>query len=128
MLELHPLEFGTYYADITRGSFEMFTLRAVGSNVDPDYFRLVFASDQMPPFGFNRGHYRNPQLDALLRQARLEPDPQRRKLIFAQIQQIVAEDVPYISLWFNDNICVHRARITNVQLSPVRRFRLSQFD
>ena len=35
---------------------------------------------------------------------------------------VVAEDIPYISLWFNDNICVHRARITNIQLSPTGDF------
>jgi len=121
-LEIHPLEFGTFFGDINRGSFELFTLRAVGSNVDPDFFSLVFESDHMEPYGFNRGRYRNPQLDALLKQARVEQDPQRRKLIFAQVQQMVAEDVPYISLWFNDNICVHRSRITNVNLSPIGDF------
>ena len=121
-LEIHPLEFGTFYGDVARGSFELFTMRAVGSNALPDFFALVFGSDRMPPYGFNRGHYRNPQLDALLKQARLEQDPQRRKLIFAQVQRLVAEDVPYISLWFNDNICVHRARITNLQLSPTGDF------
>jgi len=121
-LEVHPLEFGTFYGDISRGSFEMFTLRAVGSNVDPDFFALVFGSDKLPPFGFNRGHYRNPQLDALLAQARREQNPQQQKLIFAQVQKLVAEDVPYISLWFNDNICVHRTRITNVRLSPAGDF------
>ncbi|MGO9642355.1 MAG: ABC transporter substrate-binding protein [Candidatus Acidiferrales bacterium] len=121
-LELRPLEFGTFYADVTRGSFELFTMRWVGANADPDFFELVFASDQMPPNGNNRGHYRNPQLDALLAQARLEQDPQRRKAIFARVQQVVAEDVPYISLWFNDNICVHRTRITNVELSPTGDF------
>ena len=77
-LELRPLEFGTFYADVTRGSFELFTLRWLGTNADPDFFEFAFGSDQMPPYGANRGHYRNPQLDALLAQARLEQDPQRR--------------------------------------------------
>jgi peptide/nickel transport system substrate-binding protein len=76
----------------------------------------------MPPAGFNRGHYRNPQLDALMAQASIEPDIVKRKALFLQVQQIVAEDVPYISLWFNDNICVHRTRITGIELSPAGNY------
>ncbi len=39
--------------------------------------------------------------------------------LFSKIQKIVAEDLPYFSLWFLDNISVHRKRISNVQLSPI---------
>ena len=91
-------------------------------NNDPSVFQYVFESDHTPPAGFNRGHYRNPQLDALMAQAASEPNLDRRKALYFQIQQIVAEDVPYISLWFNDNICVHRARITGIELSPAGNY------
>jgi len=117
-LELRALEFGTLYADITKGNFELCTLRWIGVNDDPSVFEFVFESDHMPPLGANRGHYRNPHLDSLLVQAAAEPDIERRKTLFYQAQQIIAEDEPYISLWFADNICVHRARVTGVELSP----------
>jgi peptide/nickel transport system substrate-binding protein len=71
----------------------------------------------MPPMGGNRGHYRNAPLDALLDQARVESNLEKRRALFSQIQKIVALDVPYISLWFMDNVSVHRKRINNVQLS-----------
>jgi peptide/nickel transport system substrate-binding protein len=121
-LELRALEFGTLYADITHGNFELYTLRWIGVNNDPSVFQYAFESDHMPPAGFNRGHYRNPQLDALMAQASIEPDIVKRKALFLQVQQIVAEDVPYISLWFNDNICVHRTRITGIELSPAGNY------
>jgi len=121
-LELRAVEFGTLYADITRGNFELYTLRWIGVNNDPAVYQYAFDSDRMPPAGFNRGHYRNPQLDALMAQASAEPDIGRRKELFIEIQQIVAEDVPYISLWFNDNICVHRTRITGIELSPAGNY------
>jgi len=117
-LELRALEFGTLYSDITQGNFELYTLRWIGVNNDPSVFQFAFESDHMPPAGANRGHYRNSQLDALMAQARAEPDPEKRKALFYQIQQIVAEDLPYVSLWFNDNICVHRTRITGIELAP----------
>jgi ABC-type transport system substrate-binding protein len=51
-------------------------------------------------------------------QARKESDREKRRKLFSEIQKDVAEDAPYLSLWFQDNICVHRARIGNVKLTP----------
>jgi len=68
--------------------------------------------------GGNRGHYRNPELDALLDQARVESNMEKRRELFGKIQKIVAADLPYFSLWFMDNVSVHRKRIEGVQLSP----------
>ena len=118
-LELRPLEFATFYSDITRGSFELYTARWVGGNNDPDMFEYVFSSKRVPPDGANRGHYRNPQLDELLDRARVEMDRGKRKRIFSEVQKIVAEDEPYLDLWYRNNMCVHRRRLTGVVLPPV---------
>ncbi|HTC62860.1 MAG TPA: ABC transporter substrate-binding protein [Candidatus Saccharimonadales bacterium] len=118
-LDVRPLEFATLYSDMARGSFEIFTLRWIGANNDPDtFFEYVFDSRKAPPAGANRGHYRNPEVDALLDQARVEGDREKRRAIFSRVQKIVAEDLPYVSLWFMDNVSVHRKRISGVQLSP----------
>jgi peptide/nickel transport system substrate-binding protein len=117
-LELRPLENATFQADIGRGSFQLYTLRWLGANNDPDIFDLVFNSKRMPPNGANRGHYKNPELDALIDQQRVEMDREKRKAIVAEIQKIVAVDEPYITLWYNDNVCVHRGRVNGIELSP----------
>jgi peptide/nickel transport system substrate-binding protein len=117
-LELKSLEFATFYSDITRGSFQLYTQRWVGGNNDPDMFEYVFSSKKFPPDGANRGHYRNAQLDALLDRARVEMDREKRKAILSQVQKIVAEDEPYINLWYPDNVCVHRARLTGIEIPP----------
>jgi peptide/nickel transport system substrate-binding protein len=117
-LELRSLEYGTFYSDLTRGSFQLFTSRWVGGNNDPDIFEYVLSSKKFPPEGANRGHYRNPRLDALLDAARVEPDREKRKAILWEIQKIVAEDEPYLLLWYLDNVCVHRARLTDVRIPP----------
>ena len=67
--------------------------------------------------GGNRGHYRNPEVDALLDRARAEDDREKRRELFSKVQKIVAEDLPYVSLLFMDNVSVHRKRISDVQLS-----------
>jgi peptide/nickel transport system substrate-binding protein len=117
-LQLKPLENATFVSDIGRGSFQLYTFRWVGANNDPDIFRYVFSSKRMPPDGANRGHYRNPALDALIDQQRVEMDLAKRKALLSQIQKIVASDEPYINLWYMDNVCVHRDRITDIVLSP----------
>jgi len=117
-VDLRSNEFGTFYGDIVRGNFQMFTLRWVGGNNDPDLFERVFHSQQVPPKGWNRGHYDNPRLDQLTEQARKEPDQEKRKLAYSEIQKIVADDLPYISLWYFKNVCLYNSRIANITVSP----------
>jgi ABC-type transport system substrate-binding protein len=117
-LELRPLEFATFFSDITRGSFQMYALRWVGANNDPDIFEFVFSSKKMPPAGANRGHYSNPQLDALLQEEHVEVDQVKRKALLSQVQKMVAKDEPYINLWYVDNVCVHRDRLTGIVIPP----------
>ena len=117
-LELRPYEFATFYADITRGNFQLYFLRWIGANNDPDIFEYVFHSRKIPPDGANRGHYRNPRLDELVDRARVESDRARRRQLYSGVQKIVADDLPYLSLWYFDNVAVHRRRVTAVHVPP----------
>jgi peptide/nickel transport system substrate-binding protein len=122
-IELRPLEFATFYSDVTHGSFQLYTFRWVGaSNSDPDIFEYVFDSKKTPPAGANRGHYRNPKLDVLLDRQRVEMDREKRKAILSEVQKIVAEDEPYVNLWYVDNVAVHRTRVTGVAIAPTGDF------
>ncbi len=122
VLDLRPLETATFLSDVSRGSFQLYSLRWVGANNDPDIFDYVFNSKRMPPLGANRGHYRNPALDALIQQEKVEMDRDKRKAILSQIQKLVAEDEPYINLWYVDNVCVHRTRVTGITLAPTGEY------
>jgi peptide/nickel transport system substrate-binding protein len=117
-LDVRSLETATFFSDITHGSFQMYTFRWLGVNNDPSFFEFAFDSANMPPNGANRGHYSNPALDALIAKARVEIDRDKQKAIDWQIQQIIANDEPYLNLWFNDTVCVHRTRVTGVKMSP----------
>src|SRR6202034_497620 len=67
-LEVRSFEFATFYADISKGAFQMYTLRWIGGNEDPDIFH-TFDSQRFPPHGTNRGRYVNAELDALIKEA-----------------------------------------------------------
>ncbi len=117
-LDLRSAEFGTFYADITRGAFQMYILRWTGSNEDPDIFRYAYASASFPPRGGNRGRYSNPQVDDLLRRAAGETTEEARRQDEIQLQEVLATDLPSIPLWYPDVVVVHSARLTHMQLDP----------
>jgi peptide/nickel transport system substrate-binding protein len=117
-MDIRSAEFGTFYADITHGAFQMYMLRWIGVNEDPDIFRYVFASASFPPKGANRGHYDNPALDALLMQAANASDQPTRRALYLQAQQILATDLPTLPLWYVDNVVVHNARVTGIVQDP----------
>lgn len=117
-LELRSAEFGTFYADITRGAFQMYMLRWTGSNEDPDIFRYAYAAGSFPPRGGNRGRYSNPELGALLARAATEPDQTTRAASYRAVQEILATDLPSVPLWYPDVVVVHSDRLTNLHLEP----------
>jgi len=117
-LELRPLELATLLSDASRGNFQITYSRWVGANNDPDVFEFVFSSKRFPPDGANRGHYRNPRVDALVDQIRVEMDREKRKALCSEVQKILAVDLPYLPLWFTDVVSVHRRSLGELQLSP----------
>jgi peptide/nickel transport system substrate-binding protein len=116
-LEVRSFEFATFYADIAKGAFQMYTLRWIGGNEDPDIFRYAYATASAPPHGANRGYYSNPALDALIAQASAALTQSDRASIYAKIQQILANELPSINLWYLDTVIVHNRRLENVKLS-----------
>ena len=118
VLDIRTFEFATFFADVTHGEFQMYSLRWVGGNEDPDIFDLVFHSSRFPPNGSNRGYYSNMRVDALIDQGRRELDQAKRKQIYAELQQILAEDLPYVNLWYFDNVLVHAKRVHGMKLDP----------
>ena len=120
-LEVRSYEFATLYADVLKGNFQLFTLQWVGAS-DPDMLRRVFHSAQTPPIGFNRGYYKNDEVDRLIDQATVATDDAERGRLYREAQRRIAEDAPYISLWYKTHVAVARPGVTGVTLSPMADF------
>ena len=80
-------------------------------------FLIEPSTKRLPPNGANRGHYRNPRVDALTDQIRVEMDQEKRKALCSDIQKILAEDLPYLPMWFSDVVSVHRRSIGALELT-----------
>jgi peptide/nickel transport system substrate-binding protein len=114
-LQIRSAEFGTFYADVTKGAFQMYALRWIGSNEDPDIFRYAYGSGSFPPKGGNRGRYANARVDALLAAAAAVTDETERRKDYVEVQRILAEDLPGIPLWYPNNEVVHTRHVTGVR-------------
>jgi peptide/nickel transport system substrate-binding protein len=117
-LELRTYEFATFYSDVTRGAFQMYSLRWIGGNEQPDIFSYAFSTATFSPKGANRSHYSNPRLDALLADATASANLDQRRRDYAEAQQILARELPAINLWYRDTVVVHNRRLTHVIPTP----------
>ncbi len=109
-LEVRTYEWGTFYGDIKKGNFHLYSLSWVGI-MDPNIYYNLFHSQSTPPYGNNRGRYRNPEIDRLLERGRKSPSPEERKRIYSKVQKILALDLPAIPLWWRKNVVVMKRNI-----------------
>ncbi len=122
-LEIRSYEWQTFYNDIIKGNFQLYPLRWIGAT-DPDIYRYCFHSQSLPPKGANRGGYHNQTIDRLIDQARTTTNREELKELYSQIQKIIANDAPYISLWYNTNVAVMKKEIQGLTLYPTATFRV----
>ena len=116
-LDIRSYEFATFYADVVKGAFQLYSLRWVGgSNQDPDVFENVFDSASFAPRRANRGYYSNPEVDRRIAEGRRSVDAQQRTAIYAKLQELLNEELPYVHLWWSDHVMVHSNRMENVQI------------
>ena len=108
----------TFSADIEKGNFQTYSRRWIGGNNDPDIFNLIFHSERTPPEGANRGFYKNLRVDELIEIGQRETDLEKRKAAYQEIQKIVAEELPYVSLFYVNNVAVFNKRIHGMTLYP----------
>jgi peptide/nickel transport system substrate-binding protein len=120
-LDVRSYEFATLLSDVVRGNVQLYTLQFVGVT-DPDMLRRAFHSAQMPPDGFNRGYYRNPEVDRLIDAATASLDESERRRLYGEAQRLIAEDAPAIGLWAKTNVAVSQPGLTGVELSPTAEF------
>ena len=121
-LDIRSFESATFLADVSKGAYQVHSLRWIGGNQDPDMFENVFATSSFAPKRSNRTFYSNPKVDELIKEGRSTLDQQKRKAIYDEVQQIVAVDLPYINLWYLDNVLVHTNRVHGITLTPAGNY------
>ncbi len=129
--DLDSVESATAYQNLDKGIYPMFMLDWYGDFYDPDNYINTFITCEEGSIetGCERGasqdqgsFYYSDRANELVEQSRQETDPARRQDVFEQIQVLIAEDVPFIPLWQNQDSVFAQAPVSGVQLQPTQQF------
>jgi peptide/nickel transport system substrate-binding protein len=123
-VEVRSFEFATFFADIKKGNYQIATMQSP-EITEPDFLFWFFHSSRWPtakdPDGSNRWRYKNAEVDRLVEQGRIELDPVRRKALYGQVQRIVADELPIIPLWHEDNVVLSNVDVQGYTIVPNAR-------
>ena len=105
-MQIKSLDWGTFFADVKQGNFQLFGLTWVGIKT-PEIYAKAFGSNNFPPNGFNRGRYADKTLDSLLAS-------ENWPAATAHIQQ----QLPYIPLWYEGQFAAMGNNISHYSPKP----------
>ena len=113
VLEPDPLEWAVFTDRLKNKDYEAITLGWSGG-IETDIYQM-FHSSQLIEGGDNFVSYQNPQLDALIDQARHTIDENQRMLLWHQCHEILHEDQPYTFLSFSKSLRFIDHRFRNIE-------------
>lgn len=85
---------------------------------DPDQY-IIWHSSKTREKEFNFISYSNPEVDELLEKGRRTFDTEERKRAYYRIQEILADELPYIFLYVPDATPMVHARFKGIKPSPI---------
>lgn len=117
-LELQTLDFNAQVEQVfVRKAFDL-GLASYCNGADPDIgVRRVYVSSNIGPYPFSNGAgYRNARIDSLFDEASRLVVRESRRPPYVEIQQLLAEEVPYFWLVDSESLRAHRTAFTGFRL------------
>lgn len=119
--QIQTYEWNTFLGEVNpglEGKGDMAEMAWMTSDPDTLPF-LTLRTEAMPDKGgFNSGYYSNPEVDALLQQAREATDQEVRADAYRKVQQIVHDDAPWLFVANWKQNAVTSERVQNFALQP----------
>jgi len=88
---------------------------------DPDLYTL-WHSSQIKEGEWNFLNYHNPEVDRLLAEGRRTLEKDRRRALYRQLQEIMAQDLPCVFLYNSDAVFLARKALHGISPSPLGIF------
>lgn len=111
--DLRSYDWGTFFADVQAGRFQMYGLAWVGTKT-PDVFKYALHSSSMPPHGANRGRFRDAEFDHLVEAADAAPTASAYRAVAQRMHALL----PYVPLWYEDHVFIARRNIQGYAVAP----------
>ena len=117
-MEILQTEWATYLQDLQDRRFQVFGgLGWAADYPDPENFLDVLFHGESSN---NHTHYSDPELDALLEQARVEPDQDARFELYHQAEQKILDGAPWVPIWHsNGENYLIKPYVKGLPLSPL---------
>lgn len=119
-----PLDHSAFESTFQKENYEMFIDYAINDISDPDEmasFEIDVKDGGSQSYWSN---YDNPKAISLVHQAESEYDNTKRAQLYAQIQEIVAEDAPFVSLDYPPYIYAVSKSVHGFAVNPGGAYRL----
>lgn len=114
-VNIETLEDNTLREAQRNGQYQLTAGRWVGGNQDPIFLRDLFT--YLTGGNFNRGRYRNPQLDKILGEAVNTADRTKAKALYAEAQDLISREMPMLPLWYTNNMVIARKNVGNIKVA-----------
>ncbi len=104
--------------------YNFFKKSWVGDYADEENFMNLFYSKNFAPVGSNYTHYKNPDFDHLFEKAIREQNPEVKKVLYQQMDQMLIDDVPVIPLYYDQVIRLVHKNISGLSTNPMNLLNL----
>jgi len=118
-----PTYVGTILAPLERTTVQMIVLGWAWPVLDCDGALFgQFHSSSHPPAGLGPAFYKNDRVDRLLEEARRIVDPQRRRTVYREAQQMIWNDAPWVFLWTQKWYVATVKNLEGVRVLPIEKW------
>ncbi len=130
-------ESATLWENVENGAYNSVLSNWYPDYFDPENFVQPFltcdegSSETLCTVGSpqaNGSFYYSDKANQLVADQNAEQDPTKRDAIFADLQQLMIDDVPYIPLWQTKDYVFTTADVSDVAIEPNQQFLLWQID
>ncbi len=117
-VEIQQVEWATYLEDLDEKKFQAYA--GIGWEADypdpQDFLDILFHSES----SINHGDFRNAEIDAVLEEARTEPDIVRRIDLYHQAEQMIVDEAPWVPMWFTgDRYTLVKSYVEGYEMTPM---------
>ena len=127
----NSVESASFFGNLSQGIYPAALVDWYPDFLDPDNYIQPFlsCSQGSPNVGCEEGaaqsrgsFYYSDRANQLIEQSRQEQDPTKRQAIFTELQELLAQDVPYIPLWQTIDYAFAQNEIEGVVINPSQTF------
>lgn len=117
-IDIQQTDWPTFLSDLNKedNPYQTYNLGWIADYPDPQNFLDILFHSQSRQ---NHMGYSNPDLDEVLDQAAVEPDPAEREKLYRRAEQIIIDDAPWVPLHYQVEYWLIRPYVKNLKIPPI---------